>query len=496
MKSHILAIDEGTTGNTAVIMRTDGSVVGRGYQEFTQYFPRPGLVEHEPEEIWAAVTQTVQEALKSAGLSGDSIAAIGITNQRETTVLWDRKTDKPVHRAIVWQDRRTSDRCEELKRAGHEELVSKATGLVFDPYFAGTKLEWILDNVEGSRARADSLAFGTIDSYLIWRLAGGGAKNAPHVTDVSNASRTMLMDLATQTWSPRLCELLNIPQALLPEIKSSAEVVAHTAGFPGLPDGIPISGVAGDQHAALFGQACFTPGLVKCTYGTGAFAVMNTGSEIVRSSHGLLTTVGWRIGNEVTYALEGSAFVAGAAVQWLRDGLGFIETAADSEELAASVPSSEGVFFVPALAGLGAPHWDARARGLICGITRGTTKAHLARATLEAMAFQVVDLVEAMSEDAGKRLTHLRADGGASSNNLLMQMQADLAGLTVERPADQETTARGAAMLAGIGAGLFKDGEDAARMFRVENEFHATMTETERSSQLAGWHDAVRRARL
>jgi glycerol kinase len=496
MDSHILAIDEGTTGSTAVILRTDGTVVGRGYKEFTQHFPEPGWVEHDAEDIWQAVQDTVAAALKSAGLKADGIDAIGITNQRETTLIWDRKTDKPVHRAIVWQDRRTSDQCDELKGAGHEATFKRKTGLVLDPYFSGTKIAWLLDNVEGVRERAEDYCFGTIDSFLVWRLAGGAKGQAPHVTDVTNASRTLLMDLKTQEWSPKLCEILRVPPSLLPKIVGCAEVVAHTKGFPGLADGIPISGIAGDQQAALFGQACFEAGEAKCTYGTGAFVVMNTGSKIVRSRHGLLSTVAWRVDDDTTFALEGSCFIAGAAVQWLRDAMGIIQTSPEVEELASQVDSSEGVMFVPALAGLGAPYWDARARGLICGITRGTTRAHLARATLEAIAYQVVDLIYAMAEDQNGPMTRLRVDGGAAANDLLMQMQADFAGLTVERPTDLESTARGAAMLAGVGSGLFEHGGDAARMFKIQDEFHVTMAASERDRRLGAWRDAVRRARV
>ena len=367
---------------------------------------------------------------------------------------------------------------------------------MFDPYFAGTKIAWLLDNVDGLRERAEELCFGTIDSFLVWRLAGGGKAGAPHVTDVTNASRTLLMDLKAQEWSPRLCEILNIPMTLLPKIVPCAEVVARTKGFPGLADGTPIAGIAGDQQAALFGQACFEAGEAKCTYGTGAFVVMNTGDKPVHSHHGLLSTVAWKVGDETTFALEGSCFIAGAAVQWLRDALGFIEKSPEVEELASQVDSSDGVMFVPALAGLGAPYWDPRARGLICGITRGTTRAHLARATLEAIGYQVTDLIFAMAEDQHAPMTRLRVDGGAAANDLLMQMQADFAGLTVERPADLESTARGAAMLAGVGAGVFKDGGDAARMCKIQDEFHVRMTASERDSRLAAWRDAVRRARV
>ncbi len=493
----ILAIDQGTTGSTALVMGTDGATLARANREFPQHFPRPGWVEHEPEEIWASVVGSVREALASAGTSGSDIAAIGITNQRETTLLWDRKTDAPVHRAIVWQDRRTTERCAELKRAGHEQKVRETTGLVIDPYFAGTKLEWMLKHVDGARDRAErgDLAFGTVDSFLVWKLSGGCRSGAEHVTDVTNASRTLLMDLRRRAWDDGMCALLGVPKAVLPRIVPSAGKIAATRGFGELPDGIPIAGIAGDQHAALFGQACFKPGQAKCTYGTGAFVLVNTGSEPVQSRFGLLSTVGWQIGDDVVYALEGSSFIAGAAVQWLRDGLGLIRSAAEIEELARRVPSSEGVVFVPALAGLGAPYWDPDARGLITGLTRGTTAAHLARATLEAIAFQVNDLLTAMSEDLGRPIAGMRVDGGAAANDLLMQCQSDVAGVVVERPAELESTARGAAMLAGIGAGIFKSGAEAAGMVHVERTFRVEMDEEQRKSHLERWHDAVRRAR-
>ncbi|HMJ10395.1 MAG TPA: glycerol kinase GlpK [Polyangiaceae bacterium] len=494
---HILAIDQGTTGSTALVLATDGAILGRANREFPQHFPKAGWVEHEPAEIWESVLASVRDALKSAGVRDDSVAAIGITNQRETTLLWDRQTGQAVHRAIVWQDRRTADRCAALKAAGHERAVREATGLVIDPYFAGTKLGWLLDEVPDCRARAErgELAFGTVDSYLVWQLAGGAAQNAPHITDVTNASRTLLMDLRSRTWHPGMCELLSVPRAVLPKIVPSAGPVAHTRNVPGLRDGIVISGIAGDQHAALFGQACFAPGEAKCTYGTGAFLLVNTGSAPVESRFGLLSTLGWQIGEEVVYALEGSVFVAGAAVQWLRDGLGIIESAAEIEQLARKVPSSDGVAFVPALAGLGAPHWDPDARGLICGITRGTTRAHLARATLDAIALSVNDVVCSMSEDLGKNVSRMRVDGGAAANDLLMQLQSDISGVTVERPVELESTARGAAMLAGVGAGIFSSGQDAARMIKFDRTFSVQMTDQERQAQREAWRLAVRRAR-
>jgi glycerol kinase len=494
---HILAIDQGTTGTTALIMSLDGATLGRKNCEFAQHFPQPGWVEHEPEDIWQSVLSAVSGALEAARLSGSDIAAIGITNQRETTLLWDRQTDKTVDRAIVWQDRRTAARCAELKTGGYEARVREITGLVLDPYFSGTKLSWLLDQRPEVRAAAQAgkLAFGTIDSYLVWRLAGGAAARAPHVTDVTNASRTLLMDLTSRTWSEEMGALLDVPSSVLPEIVPSAGRVASTRGVPGLPDGIPITGMAGDQHAALFGQACFQPGDAKCTYGTGAFLLLNTGSQAIPSRSGLLSTLAWQVGSKPVYALEGSTFIAGAAVQWLRDGLGIIASADEIEALARSVPTAAGVAFVPALSGLGAPYWDPEARGLITGITRGTTRAHLARATLEAIAFQVQDVIAAMGADLGRPVTRIRVDGGASANSLLLQMQSDFGGLTVERPTELESTARGAAMLAGLGAGLFSSPEDAARMIRVGQAFTPEIDSGARSAALGRWSDAVCRAR-
>ena len=493
MPRHILAIDQGTTGTTALVMDLEGRTLGRTTSEFSQHFPRPGWVEHEPDEIWQSVVRAVAGALAQAGIGWDAIAAIGITNQRETTLVWDRQTGRPVHRAIVWQDRRTQDRCAELRRAGHEAAVRSTTGLVLDPYFSGTKVGWILDNVPGARAAAEKgqLAFGTIDSYLVWRLSRG----AVHATDVTNASRTMLMDLRTLDWDERMCDLVGAPRAILPRIVPSSGQIAATRSGDGIPDGVPITGIAGDQQAALFGQACFAEGDVKCTYGTGAFILINTGPRPTASRFGLLTTVGWKVNDAVTYAIEGSAFVAGAAVQWLRDGLGIIKSAAQIEALAGEVAESDGVVFVPALAGLGAPHWDAGARGLITGITRGTRAAHIARATLEAIAFQVDDLVRAMSDDLGRPVTRIRVDGGAAANDLLLQLQADLSSIAVQRPAELESTARGAAMLAGLGAGLFSTPAETAKMSRVATSFSPTMDEATRAARKAAWTDAVRRAR-
>jgi glycerol kinase len=490
---HLVAIDQGTTGTTALVMDLEGRTLGRATREFPQHFPRPGWVEHDPEEIWQSVAVALAGALEAAGIGWGAVAAIGITNQRETTIVWDRETGRPVHRAIVWQDRRTMDRCAELRRAGHEAAVSKTTGLVLDPYFSGTKIGWILDHVPGMREKAEKgeIAFGTVDSYLVWRLTRGAA----HITDVSNASRTLLMDLHTLGWDGPMCDLFAVPQAMLPEIVACAGQLATTRAVDGIPDGIPIAGIAGDQQAALFGQACFAEGDVKCTYGTGAFMLVNTGSVAVASRCGLLTTVGWKVADGVTYAIEGSVFVAGAAVQWLRDGLGIIKSAAEIEALANQVPSSDGVVFVPALAGLGAPHWDAGARGLVAGITRGTRAAHIARATLEAIAFQVDELVRAMSDDIGRPVARLRVDGGAAANDLLLALQADLSNLAVERPAELESTARGAAMLAGLGVGLFSAKEQTARMSPVAKAFAPTMDEETRRAKRGAWADAVRRAR-
>jgi glycerol kinase len=492
MASHVVAIDQGTTGTTVLVLDRRLSVTAKLTTEYPQHFPRPGWVEHDLEEIWASTTSTMRRALARAGVKGKDVAAIGITNQRETVALWNRRTGRPVHRAIVWQDRRTAGACERLKAAGKERWVRERTGLVLDPYFSATKLAWLLDEVKGLRAQAErgELAFGTIDTFLTWRLTGGAA----HVTDPSNASRTLLMNLRTLDWDPELLELFGVPRAVLPRIRSSSEVYGTTKGLSGLPDGIPISGMAGDQQAALFGQACFAPGEAKCTYGTGAFVLVNTGTEPAFSERGLLTTVAWSLAGEVNYALEGSAFIAGAAVQWLRDGLGIIRKAAEIEPLARRVKDTGGVVFVPALTGLGAPYWRPHARGVITGIDRGTTAAHLARATLEGIALEIHDLVDAMQAESGRPLPALKVDGGATANDLLMQLQADLLGVPVVRPRMVETTALGAAFLAGLAVGFWGSKDDIRRAWRTDRRFSPRMKGDVREGMLARWRVAVEKA--
>ena len=492
MPSWILAIDQGTTGTTALLVGADLTVRGRVTVDFPQHFPRPGWVEHDPEEIWFSVRQAVRRLLEQTKIPAAEIAAIGITNQRETTLIWERANGRAVGPAIVWQDRRSAEICRELDARGLGPVFREKTGLVFDPYFAGTKLTWRMREEAGLRRRAESgrLAFGTVDSFLVWRLTGGAA----HVTDVSNASRTLLMDLTTLSWDPDLARELEVPLALLPEIRPSSHRYGTTRGLDFLPDGIPVAGMAGDQQAALFGQACFTPGEVKCTYGTGAFLLVNTGARPTASRSGLLTTVAWQLADQTRYALEGSAFIAGAAVQWLRDGLGLIQQAAEVEALAASVPDSGGVVFVPALTGLGAPHWRSEARGLVAGITRGTSRGHLARATLEGIALQIFDLVEAMASDLGRDLVGLKVDGGAAANNLLLQLQADLLQLPVIRPRMLETTALGAAMLAGLAVGFWSGEAELAGYWQEERRFLPQMDAAPRRELLARWREAVEKA--
>ena len=489
---YILAIDQGTTGTTVLIVDDTLNVVGQHTEEFPQVYPQPGWVEHDPECIIRSVQIAIDEALLDAEIRGADIAAIGITNQRETTVLWDRGSDVAVHNAIVWQCRRTADICASLKAKGHEDLFRTRTGLTLDPYFSGTKLSWLLDNVSGARARAEAgqLAFGTIDTFLVWRLTGGVA----HVTDVSNASRTLLMNLETLEWDDTLRGILRVPSSVLPSIRTCSEIYGKTKGFKGLPDGIPVAGMAGDQQAALFGQACFEVGEAKCTYGTGAFLLMNTGSTPVPSQNGLLTTVAWQIDDHIAYALEGSAFVAGAAVQWLRDGLKIIDAASQIEELACEVDDAEGVYFVPALTGLGAPYWQPDARGVICGITRGTTIPHLARATLNGIALQNHDVLRAMEKDLGKSLSTLKVDGGAAANNLLMQIQADVLGVEIVRPAMLQTTAMGAAMLAGLGVSIWKSFEELKATWQSDRDFTPSGDAETVKALLDGWKIAVAKA--
>ena len=486
----LLAIDQGTTGSTALLLDRQLQVLATHNVEFPNHFPRPGWVEHDVEEIWTSVGQAVQGALAKAGIEAGAIAGIGITNQRETSLFWDRATGQPIHRALVWQDRRTTDRCVQLKEQGREPWVHQRTGLVLDPYFSGTKAAWLLDHVEGARARAarGELCFGTIDSYLCWRLTGA------HVTDPSNASRTLLYDLHTLDWSDELCELLRVPRAALPRVGQSSEIYGRTCGVGFLPDGIPVAGLIGDQQGALFGQACFEPGMAKSTYGTGAFVLLNTGSKLVMSDAGMLTTVGWTLAGETTYALEGSAFIAGAAVQWLRDQLGFFESAAEIEALAATVPDSGGVVFVPALVGLGAPHWRPEARGILCGLTRGTNRAHIARAALEGIAHQVGDILEAMVSDLGAPLAELRVDGGAARNDLLMQLQADLLGSTCVRPTVLETTALGSAFLAGLATGVWSSPAEVGAAWTEDRRFERSMDRAAVEGMRASWTEAVKKA--
>jgi glycerol kinase len=490
--SYILALDQGTTSSRAILFTHEGQVCAAAQQEFPQIFPTAGYVEHDAEEIWNSQIAVAAAVLQRAGLSARDVAAIGITNQRETTVVWDRRTGRPIHHAIVWQDRRTAQFCDQLRQQGHLDTVQQKTGLVIDAYFSGSKLRWLLDNVPGARAAAErgELAFGTIDSWLLWKLTGG----AIHVTDASNASRTMLYNIHTCRWDDELLQLLDIPRSVLPEVRSSSEVYGEArAELFGGP--IPIAGIGGDQQAALFGQTCFTRGLAKNTYGTGCFLLMNVGAEAVASRHNLLTTVAWQLGGKVEYALEGSVFIGGAVVQWLRDGLKMVKSAAEIGPLAASVPDPGGVYLVPAFAGLGAPHWDQYARGTITGITRGTTAGHLARAGLESIAYQVADIVDVMQQDAGGAIKELRADGGAAANNLLLQFQADLLRVPVVRPKVTETTALGAAYLAGLAVGYWKNQRDVEANWAVERTFEPRMAEAEVAHRRSRWREALQRSR-
>jgi len=487
----VMALDQGTTSSRAIVFDEAGVARAKAQREFRQIFPRPGWVEHDPREIWSTQIAVAGEALRSAGIGAGELAAIGITNQRETTLVWDRRTGEPIHNAIVWQDRRTAPLCGRLKAEGREAEIRARTGLVVDAYFSGTKLAWLLDHVAGARVAAEEgrLAFGTVDSWLLWKLTGGRR----HVTDASNASRTMLYDIHEGDWSDDLLRLLGVPRALLPEVRPSSERYAEAAHAP--LQGVPVAGIAGDQQAALFGQGCFEPGSAKSTYGTGCFVLMNTGPRAALSERRLLTTVGWDLGGRVCYALEGSVFIGGAVVQWLRDGLGLIRAAADVEPLAASVPDNGGVYLVPAFAGLGAPHWDPYARGVIAGLTRGATGGHLARAALEGIAYQVADVLDAMRADAGFDLPELRVDGGAAANDLLMQFQADILGVPIVRPAVTESTALGAAWLAGLAVGCWGGLADLRAQARVERRFEPAMPRERVAALREGWRSALERAR-
>jgi glycerol kinase len=492
MPNYVLALDQGTTSSRAILFDRAGQIVSVGQQEFPQIFPQAGWVEHNPEDIWNSQLYCAREALSKANVKAEEVAAIGITNQRETTVVWDRAADRAIHNAIVWQCRRTASICEKLKKEKFDRVIRRKTGLVTDAYFSGTKVAWLMDHVKDARKRATAgdLAFGTVDSWLIHRLSGGKA----HVTDVSNASRTLLYDIRKQQWDAEILKKLRIPAALLPQVKSSSEVYAETApDLLGAP--IPIAGIAGDQQAALFGQACFKPGMMKNTYGTGCFLLMNTGESANASKTGLLTTIAWRKRGRTEYALEGSVFVAGAAIQWLRDGLGIIANAADTEAMAASVSDTQGVYFVPAFVGLGAPYWDQDARGAIVGLTRGATRAHLARAALEAMAYQTRDVVECMQKDSGIKARELRVDGGATRNDFLCQFQADVLGIPVVRPVITETTALGAAYLAGLAVGFWKSEKEIASQWQEEKRFEPKMKKADRDRLYEGWQAAVARVR-
>jgi glycerol kinase len=489
---YILAFDQGTTSSRAMLFDRDGAIAAVAQKEFTQIFPQPGWVEHDADEIWATQSAVAIEALGRARAEASDVAAIGITNQRETTIVWDRDTGRPICNAIVWQDRRTAEFCDRLKADGHGAFITERTGLIVDAYFSGSKVAWILDNVPGARDRATRgrLAFGTVDSWLVWNLTGGKV----HVTDVTNASRTMLFNIHTRTWDDELLRLLGVPASMLPDVRSSSEVYGRVSAELGLSQ-LPIAGIAGDQQAALFGQMCVTPGLTKNTYGTGCFLLQNTGTSPVPSTNQLVSTVAWQVNGRTEYALEGSVFIGGAVVQWLRDGLGIIQKSADVERLATSVPDAGGVFLVPAFAGLGAPHWDPYARGLLIGITRGTTAAHIARAAVESIAYQVGDLLDAVQRDSGIPLAELRVDGGAATNNLLMQFQADLLGVPVVRPAVTETTALGAAYLAGLAVGFWKSPGEIADQWQVDRRFEPAMKQSQAAVLRERWREAVGRSR-
>ena len=491
-KDFVLAIDQGTTSSRAIIFNKDGEIVGSAQKEFTQYFPKAGWVEHDANEIWVSVVAVYMEALAKASVKADQIAAIGITNQRETAVVWEKETGRPICHAICWQSRQTVDICDKLRKDGYEDMIREKTGLLIDPYFSGTKVKWILDHVDGARERAEKgeLLFGTIDSWLVYKLSGGAA----HVTDYTNASRTLLYNIFDLKWDDDLLKMLDIPKCMLPEVKPSSCVYAHTVKHHFNNSEVPIAGIAGDQQAALFGQMCFKEGMAKNTYGTGCFLLMNTGTTPIRSKHGLITTIAWGMDGKVEYALEGSVFVAGSAIQWLRDGLRMIETAPQSEEYASKVENSEGVYVVPAFVGLGAPYWDDKARGAVFGITRGTSKEHFVRATLESLAYQSRDIIEAMEKDSGIALTTLKVDGGAVKNNLLMQFQSDILNVPVERPLVNESTALGAAYLAGLAVGFYESKEELTDNYKKERLFTPAIEDEKRDELYKGWKRAVRAA--
>ncbi|MBH0229182.1 glycerol kinase GlpK [Halobacillus yeomjeoni] len=488
-ETYILSLDQGTTSSRAILFNKAGEIVETAQKEFQQFFPEPGWVEHDANEIWTSVLACIADVLRIADVEADQIEGIGITNQRETAVVWDKNTGKPIYKAVVWQSRQTEDICKELRAEGHNDLFREKTGLLLDPYFSGTKVKWILDNVDGAREKAENgdLLFGTIDTWLVYKLSGGKA----HVTDYSNASRTLMFNIYDLEWDQELLDILSVPKSMLPEVKQSSEVYAHTTDYHFFGQEVPIAGIAGDQQAALFGQACFEKGMAKNTYGTGCFMLMNTGEEGVSSDHGLLTTLAWGVDGKVEYALEGSIFVAGSAIQWLRDGLKIIENAAETEELATSVESTDGVYLVPAFVGLGTPYWDSDARGAMFGLTRGTSKEHMVRATLESLAYQTKDVLDAMIADSGIDLKTLRVDGGAVKNNFLMQFQSDILNVPVERPVLQETTALGAAYLAGLAVGYWKDKNEIAEQWKIDRTFKEEMKEEDRDRLYKGWKKAV-----
>ena len=493
MEEYIMAIDQGTTSSRAIIFNHDGEIVNSSQREFTQHFPKAGWIEHDPDEIWGTTLAVMADALGRKDINPSQISAIGITNQRETTVVWDAETGKPIHNAIVWQDRRTASICDDLKDQGLEEKIKNKTGLVVDAYFSGTKIKWLLDNVDGARERAEKgeLRFGTIDSWLIWKLTGGEC----HVTDYTNASRTMLYNIFDLEWDQEMLDILDIPESMLPEVKQSSEVYAKTADYHFFGQNVPIAGIAGDQQAATFGQVCYDEGMAKNTYGTGCFMLMNTGEKAVKSKNGLLTTIAYGVDGKVNYALEGSIFVAGAAIQWLRDEMELIDNAAESEEYARKVEDTDGVYVVPAFAGLGAPYWDMYARGAIVGLTRGSSKNHIIRATLESIAYQTRDVLEAMEADSGLELKKMRVDGGAAMNDFLMQFQADILGSEVERPEINETTALGAAYLAGLAVGYWDSKEELIEKWKKDKDFKFEMDDNKKEKLYKGWKKAVERAK-